>query len=152
MHSPCAIKAGQIYIPWLECVSKFGSSLRMHAESQENDGAGQTGSPCLDKPGLVCAVRYEKVGCKPAHTTPQRELSQQGTMTQCAGNLQLVLDILTAHQWHQEPYSWRFFPTLRLILNNFACLPFGAGFGAGYIVDDKAQLHVLSVRCQPVCA
>ena len=46
----------------------------------------------------VRAVYKERPSRKPAHTLPQPEVSQQGTITQCAGKLQHILDVLTAHQ------------------------------------------------------
>ena len=42
---------------------------------------------------------------KCAQTSPQPELSQQGSITQCARRIQHVLDVLTAHQGHQQLWN-----------------------------------------------
>ena len=104
--------------------------LHKHKESQENDG--QTGSRSLDKAVLAHDARYQKNVChqKPAHTSPSAQLLQRGTRTQSAGKFQQVLEVLTAHRGIRscgiEPFL-----TLRRILHNCTCLPFGAGFEAG---------------------
>ena len=52
---------------------------------------------------------------------------------------QQVLEILTAHQGHQELWNRRRFPTLCLILNNCTCLPFGPVVG-----DSQARSNDIS--------
>ena len=52
------------------------------------------------------------------------------SVVQCTNNSPNILLVLIHCRGHQVP--WKPFPTLRLILNNWTCLPFGAGFGAGF--------------------
>ena len=50
--------------------------------------------------------RYQKNACP--ETCPyltQAQWSQQGTRTQCAGKFQQLLEVLTAHQGHQELWN-----------------------------------------------
>ena len=55
---------------------------------------------------------------------------------------QQVLEVLTAHQGHQELWNRSPFQPLHPILNNCTCLPFGAGFGAGVTTLIMAENHI----------
>ena len=85
--------------------------------------------PCLDKPALVGDAQAPKVtkDCRtPAHTSPQAQLSRQGTGTKYAGKSQHALEVLTAHQGHQE--LWNRSPCQPCasqlpVLGNCTCLP-----------------------------
>ena len=77
--------------------------LRKHQPGQESDG--QTGSWCLDKVVQPRDAWYQKKICPknlpiphPQHNSRNRALEHPP----CAGKFQQVLEVLTAHQGHQE--------------------------------------------------
>ena len=111
--------------------------LCKHQGSRENDG--HTGSWCLDKAVLPRDARYQKPIPHTKHNCRNRALEHnvQHFFSKFWRSSVPIRGIRSCGIWNMEP-----FPTLRLILNNCTCLPFGAGFGAGVTTLFMAENHI----------
>jgi hypothetical protein len=70
-----------------------------------------TRSGVTETPPSLCATHGDRnkegMHRKPAHTSPKLTTlyTVQGAVAQCAGKIEYVLDVLTAHQEHQERWN-----------------------------------------------